>query len=479
MSQVARLFISVIFLVLITITICKSQSSESEKICRVYSISMNKICKEWDGQWQGIGVGSDGNCYFSTSTHSASHGSGFHRFNPNTKQHTILSEDLTITCGEGNTLSQQGKVHSPIVEHEGWIYFTTHLSNYWPEGIERYTGAHALGYELSTGQFRDFGIIRPRFSTYTALGVDKKRNKLYTFVVPFVSEIEQVDGAHLYSIDIDTGEKIDLGQVSSGRAASFWFFVDYKGNCWFTLWKYHGQDESDKGNLYVYRPATGKIQTYIDVLPKGRLFNGTPVSDEQNELQAWTWASALPGNKQCLFTMGSTAGGDERLWSFDPSKNIESGKAFKPIASIGSTFLETALGGDRLYFVQYASLEDQRTLSAEELRDNDPDSVNHYENLHLRSVSINPQESKAVIDHGKIVDQDGRAARMINSLAADENGRVFMMGSWYVKSPKEASLQTLFMDYWRFENVYKNYGEGMFKLMKRGEFFAVAYTADN
>ena len=49
-----------------------------EKICRVTSYSMNTICKEWDGQWQGIAVASDGNCYFGTSTHSSGHGAGFH-----------------------------------------------------------------------------------------------------------------------------------------------------------------------------------------------------------------------------------------------------------------------------------------------------------------------------------------------------------------------------------------------------------------
>ncbi|MCK4853473.1 MAG: hypothetical protein KAT31_04415 [Bacteroidales bacterium] len=30
------------------------------KICDVTSFSMNKICREWDGQWEGITVASDG-----------------------------------------------------------------------------------------------------------------------------------------------------------------------------------------------------------------------------------------------------------------------------------------------------------------------------------------------------------------------------------------------------------------------------------
>ena len=67
-----------------------------EKICRMHSVSMNRICKEWDGQWQGITVGSDGACYFGSSTHSKSHGAGFHKFEPETKTHTLLAKRSDI-----------------------------------------------------------------------------------------------------------------------------------------------------------------------------------------------------------------------------------------------------------------------------------------------------------------------------------------------------------------------------------------------
>ena len=443
----------------------------AQEICRVRSISMNKINKEWDGQWQGITVASDGNCYFGSSTHSQGHGAGFHRYDPGTDQHTVLAKDMTLVCGEGETGTQQGKIHSPIVECEGWLYFTTHLSNYWPEGIERYPGAHVIGYELGTGRFRDFGIIKDRYSIYSAINVDPERKLLYVFAAPFHEEGIR-SGCFLYSINIKTGEKKELGQVTVGQTgACFWFYVDHEGNCWFSLWKFHQLYEHDRGNLYCYRIKTGEIETYEDVLPKGELIDGSNVTDENMlSRRSWTWAQALPGREKCLFTMGRTGGGDERLWIFDPSKNIRRGKAFKPLAYIGSTFLETALGGDRLYFVQYASLEDQRTQSAEANREKDPDEWGYDESLHLRSISISPDGDRNITDHGKIVDQDGRAARMINSLAADERGRVFMMGSWYIKSFREASLQILF---------YDHPGERIYKLLKRGEFFAVAETENH
>lgn len=444
---------------------------EAAKENKVYSISMNKICKEWDGQWQGMTVASDGNCYFSSSTHSKSHGAGFHKFNPSTYEHTMIAEDMTYVCGEQNTLSQQGKIHSPIVECDGWLYFTTHLSNYWKEGIENYTGAHVFGYELATGKFRDYGIVRPRYSIYSAIGVDPVRKKLYVFSVPFLEELYKADGCHLYSIDMVSGEKEDLGLVVEGRlGASFWFYVDNNGNVWFSLWKKHYSYENDNGNLYVYRPDEKRIQTYVDALPKGKYIDGTPVTDEYMLTQrAWTWISPLPGREKCYFTMGCLGGGDERLWLFDPSKDVASGEAFEEVASIGSNYFETAVGGDRLYFVQYEDLQDARTLFSEDDREIDPDGPDYVDRkLHLRSISLKEGDDHNVItDHGPIIDQDGRAARMIMSMSADDKGHVFVYGSWHVNSFKEATLQYLLFEYPNGD---------LYRLVKRGEFFAVINT---
>ncbi len=462
-----NLKVVVVFYIALFISTIETIAQNVEKICNVTTVSMNKISKEWDGQWQGMTVGSDGNCYFASSTHSTAHGAGFHQYNPISKKHTVLAEDLTDVCGETNMNSQQGKIHSPVVECDGWLYFSTHLSNYWKAGIERYTGAHIVGYEIRTGKFRDFGVLRPRYSVYSAINVDPVRKKIYAFSAPFLDTLIKTDGCHLFSIDIATGKKEDLGQVTfKQKGASFWFYIDNNGNCWFTLWKMHEAYSNDYGNLYCYRPSTGKIETYKDVLPKGQLIDGTPITNEKmHQRRAWTWANALPGNKKCLFTMGAAGGGDERLWEFDPSKKIETGEAFTPIAPIGSTFLQVALGGDRLYFIQDANLQFERDSSAETMRDRDPDVIGYTESLHLRSVSILKNADHKITDHGKIVDQDGRAARMINSMTADDKGRVYMYGSWYVKSMKEASFQILFSDF---------PGQNIYKLMKRGEFFGVA-----
>ena len=95
--------------------------------------------------------------------------------------------------------------------------------------------------------------------------------------------------------------------------------------------------------------------------------------------------------------------------------------------------------------------------------------IYHYK-IHVGDgldVSFEPDADLTITDHGEIVDQDGRAARMIMSLAADDKGRVYIYGSWHVKTFNEATLQYLLFDY---------PGGDLYKLMKRGEFFAVFRT---
>jgi hypothetical protein len=453
--------------------------------CSVHSIALNKIVKFFDGQWQGMTTALNGVCYFGSSTHSPLHGSSIFKFEPTTKKLEILAEDITYICGEDVTKTPpQGKIHSPIVECDGWLYFTTHLSNYWEEAIHKFTGAHVIGYELSSGQFRDIGVVRKGFSIYSAINVDKKNKKLYVFVVPWAKDDLENDGSHLYQIDIETGEKVDLGLVGQKeRSACFWFFIDNKGDCWFTLWKNHWPLSFDNGDLYHYDANTRVIDCYKNVLPSGKLApDGVPAPEKLKTERSWTWAEALPGNKQCLFTMGWLGGGDERLWIFHPNKSIENGEAFQPIAYIGATFLAVAFNqSDRVYFIQYENLRDARTYYTEAIRDYDREDILFNDDLHLRSVSIDPNNHNHIIDHGKIVDQENRHVSMIESLAADDRGNVFMQGSWDALSPDESAYAYIWQelrDYFTHLGyadtckTYEDVNDHTHKVMHRGQFFS-------
>jgi hypothetical protein len=444
----------------------KRNDSSSVKQCLAYTISLNKIKPHYDGQWQGMAVASDGVCYFGSSTHSYQYGAGFFRFDPAAKQLEVLAEDMTSVCGEDIMKTPpQGKIHSPIVEHNGWLYFATHLSNYWEEAMSIYPGAHLLGYEMATRKFRDFGVIRPRFSLYSAVGLDPQRNKLYVFVVPWAAEDVKHDACHLYQVDIVTGEKRDFGRVIEGTTGSYWFFVDDKGDCWFTFWQWEDRHfkAGGHGNLFRGVAETGNIEKFAGVLPECRLWPDAKLcSPDLQDIRCWSWAFGLPGNRQCLFTMGKFCGDDERLWLFDPRKNIESGEAFRPLGFIGQTFFATALAGNRLYFVQRGDLTTERGWIPELEQDKDPDTV-PPEDLHLRSVSLDPKTEWNVFDHGQIVDQDGRCPRYIDAMAAGPEGRVYMVGGWHILPGEQG---TLFIQ-WQQPNRE-------FRAMQRGQFFAYA-----
>jgi len=458
--------------------------------CSVRSIALNKFVKYFDGQWQGITTASDGACYFGASTHSPQHGSSFFKFEPSTNKLTVLAEDMTQICGEDLTKTPpQGKIHSPIVEFEGWLYYTTHLSNYWDEAMDRYTGAHVLGYELSTGNFRDFGVVHPRYTIYSAINVDTINRKLYVFAVPFARADVEKDGSHLHQIDIETGGNVDLGLVGQKQqSCTYYFFIDEAGNCWFTLWKNHWPLSWDHGDLYKFDAKAKAIKLYKNVLPSGKLApDGAPAPAKLNTERSWSWLATLPGNRKCLFTTGCFGGGDERLWIFDPEKNIEKGEAFQPLAYIGTTFLSNAFDGkDRVYFVQYNNLEEARAYWSEAVRDYPREDIDFDDTLHLRSVSIDPNGDGTVTDHGKIVDGENRRVTMIESLAADSKGNVYMQGTWNSLTEEESSHQYVWpelteyyagMGYTPLLKSYKDAKDYDFKVMHRGQFFSSVNVA--
>ena len=83
----------------------------------------------------------------------------------------MLAEDLTTIVGENPLTNPQGKLHSDILEANGWLYFATYFSN---EGgyYSQYSGSHIIGYNLTSGQFKDFGIAKANYAVYSAIALD-------------------------------------------------------------------------------------------------------------------------------------------------------------------------------------------------------------------------------------------------------------------------------------------------------------------
>jgi hypothetical protein len=353
---------------------------------------LNRHIRMLDGQWQGTFLASDGNVYVGGGSHNPDLGAAFFRYEPKARALKMLVENITPFCGEDQSKTPpQGKLHSPVVEHKGWLYLGTHLANYTEEGRKAYTGAHLLGYHLATGKFRDFGVIHPNFTNYSALGLDARRGRICFYVTPFY----EGEGSRLYWVDIATGRKKDLGLVARWTnrkdhgPPAFHCFVDAAGDCWLTT-RYERA-------LYVARAATGRIEAHADALPEAVLTY--PVRDP------WRGLRALDEHRALVLMAGT-------MWIFDSRRAPRGEGTFTPIRDGMDPTGRVecfAYGGGRLYWT---------------FRGKDRNAP-----LHLLSASVqNPGEA---VDHGEIVD-GGRRPMWAGDLITDGRGTVYMVGRWYV-----------------------------------------------
>jgi hypothetical protein len=362
-------------------------------ILHVRSFPLNPYVQVLDGQWEGIKVASDGCCYFGSSTHDNRHGAAFFRYQPTTQVLTLLAGDITTICGEDPTITPpQGKLHSDITEHNGWLYFGMHLGNYWDEAYAAYTGGHVLGYELATGQFVDFGVIRSNLTVYSAVGIDPVRNKAIVYTLRWWGT---TGASYLDRIDLASGSKTALAPIPYGGGA-FYPFVDQRGDCWIS-------QASDSASLMCVRSATGQIDRWTNVLPESQLGSG----------RFWEWAEALDGER-CVFTLQSGT----YLHCFNAAAAGDNpSNAIYAVQDIGPTGTGHAVGGDRVYYIQRAN----RQVGWQE-----------YQDFHLLSVALNTNTTPAIIDHGLIADQSGRCVWRCDALATDPQGRVYMAGDWWL-----------------------------------------------
>jgi hypothetical protein len=367
-------------------------SSPAGRTVKLTNFALNQHIRMLDGQWQGTFLASDGNVYFGGGSHDPNLGAAFFRYEPKTGQVKLLVKNVTPICGEDPARTPpQGKLHSPVVEHEGWLYLGTHLANYTEAGRKAYTGAHLLGYCLATGKFRDFGVMYPNYTNYSSLGLDAPRGRLYFYVTPFY----EGEGSHVLAVDIATGRKKDLGLMARWNnrkdhgPPALHCFVDSRGDCWLTT-RY-------ERTLYVARAATDKIESYENALPAEVL---TYASRDP-----WRGLRALDKDRALVLMAG-------KMWIFDSRQAPRGEGTFTPIREgIDATGLVEcfAYGGGRFYWAG---------------RGKDPKGP-----LHLMSAAV--KDPATAIDHGEVIDGQ-RRPMWPGDLITDGRGAVYMVGRWFV-----------------------------------------------
>ena len=420
----------------------------------VQSYPLNTFVNVLDGQWLGIHYASDGNTYFGSSTHDAHHGAAFFKYDPRTGKLTELTDDITKICGEDPNTNPQGKLHSPIAEANGWLYFSTYFGNdATPGAYANYTGSHVIGYQLSTGQFKDFGVILSNYTSYSAVGVDPTGRYVYVFLTGELPG--QV--SYLYRVDTQNGDKANLGQVGSTYNADLDMFVDQNGNVWFSV---DSGDSTEGGILQRYNPSTHTIEKYNNELPP--LYDAmTGVLDTDQSSRHIHWMQGIDGT-HAIFTMGYYSG---RLYELDATKTPGSGQEFTFLTDIGFTDLGLAVAPNskRVFYYQRAN----RGCGAQ--GDGQPEPYCglpaniQIQDFHLLSVSYDPATSFAITDYGLLQDQNGRVAWRLPGMATDGNNKVFMVGDWYNLASDPNSYRS-----------YRYDPNGPYTYLNRGEFIASA-----
>lgn len=362
----------------------------------VFNATLNHHVRMLDGQWQGVHLASDGRVYFFGGSHSAGVSAPFFRYDPAKNDIEMLALDMTKICGEDAARTPtQGKVHSDILEHRGWLYFGTHLSDYTPEGCRAYTGGHLVGYEMATGKFRDYGVIHRNYTNYSAVGLDAPNNRVYFYATPFGVG----DGPHLHVIDLKSGSNRDLGLVApwSGKGHGQpcqHLFIDSRGDCWFAL--------RDEHALFVARGDTGRIERHDGILP--------------GNASQWYCMRTLDADRLLHILPDGFYVFDSRLGA--------SRKAFTRIKAAntpGLTWAYLAVDAKRFYW----NSRSQKPLP----------QTGHHETRILSSSLADPEET---VDHGPIREEAGREPWFVGDLVSDGKGRLYTAGRWYAL-PEEVS----------------------------------------
>jgi hypothetical protein len=205
----------------------------------------------------------------------------------------------------------------------------------------------------------------------------------------------------------------DLGRINIGPAgadiANFYQFTDKRGDTWFTI-------RNDPGALYRIPAGGSTYVRYGNAIP----LNSNPLTGTTSATQDpryWAWGQPMGDGDRFIFTQW----GSGSLWEFDASKMAtDPAQAFRLIKNIGPTNLGVATDGQNVYF----------TRQVTDLSNPNPhNTAVQGDDNHLMSMDL---ATGIIKDWGLIEDQDGRRPWRIESMSADGQGHVYMVGDWYL-----------------------------------------------
>lgn len=165
-----------------------------------------------DSNYHTLTAASDGRIYYALNTHNPDYAVRVYSFDTKTKAMHLVGKIDEVLGEDGAKQMVQGKIHTPLFENKGKLWFATHTSFYQEglPGIETngkltYQGGHFMNYDLKTGRFEDLAKIFPNEGIIT-MSMDRENEILYGLTWP---------SALLVSYDIQKDDLRYWGSVQS------------------------------------------------------------------------------------------------------------------------------------------------------------------------------------------------------------------------------------------------------------------------
>ena len=382
--------------------------------------------------YNGISCASDGRIYYVLSSEKPDVAAQMYVYDPRGGAVRHLG-DLTEAAGEkGLNALSQGKSHVRFVEHQGKLYFTTHLGYYSiirgmektgipPAGMKPYRGGHFLSYDMATGKYEDLALA-PGGEGIITFNMDTLRGRLYGLTWPT---------GRLLRYDLAKREMKDLGPVSEQGE-------DGEGPTFRTICRAFAIDPSDgsvyfstsDGLIHRYRYDTEAVETVQGADLRKDYFGLYDPSSPGHMGYNWRQVFFYPPEKAIYGVHGNSG----YLFRFTPAK--ETVEVLGRITSepsqrsgmfdqfsYGYLGFTLAPGSETIYYLTGGPVFE----NGHRVKGKDSTAKGESkgrENLHLITWDI---PTRRYTDHGPIQFANGQRPTGVNSIAVGLDGAVYAL----------------------------------------------------
>ncbi|MFP4283787.1 MAG: hypothetical protein ACLFU2_14290 [Opitutales bacterium] len=372
-----------------------------------------------DSNYHSLTAASDGNLYFTIGTHHADESARIYRFEPGREEITELARINDVLGQDPAAVYPHGKIHTPLIEHEGSLYFATHTSLYdgsLPDLVpeddrEPYPGGHFMRYDLASGHFESLARLPLPSEGIITLALDPVRGRLLGLTWP---------SGLLFALDLESRRLLHYGAVQ-GRGE--WGQL---GNDWDFICRRLGVDPTGRiygstndGRLWSFEAAEQRPVTYLEGL---RLDTVPAVAEADFRVlpephHFWrNWRTILWNPATASFW--GLHGGSTQLFEFDPAA-----RSLRSVASLRArgvsdgrrnpfrTQLGFMLGPENtLFYLAHGPALER------------PGRPTPKANVYLLTYDI---ETGTVRDHGPVLGPDDRRVFFTESLELGPDGHLY------------------------------------------------------